>query len=82
MENITWIVEDLKVLISPDEHDRAYDTHPEKIIGFEFSDDLENKTGFSWCPGTQLKPQGIYWVEEEGFILVDGSSRYNRFDQK
>lgn len=81
-ENVTWILEDRKLLLSPDELDRAFDASEAFTIGFEFSEDLDNKTGFSWCAGTMKKPQGIYWADGEGFVLVDGSSRTDKFDFK
>ena len=79
-QNITWVLEDRKILLSPDEHNRQYDTDTIWTVGYELSDDLENKTGFNWCVGTRLKPQGVYWSNGDGFIIVDGSSRFNRFE--
>ena len=69
-------------MLSPDELDRNYDASEAFSIGFEFGDDLENKTGFDWCAGTMVKPQGIYWAEGQGFVVVHGASRFNRFEFK
>lgn len=79
--NMTWVFEDRKLSLSPNELNRDFDASDLWTIGFELSDELENKTGFNWCTGTQLKPQGIYWSnDQQEFILVDGSSRFNRFE--
>ena len=89
-ENVTWVLEDRKRFISPDEHNRYLDAGKVFAIGFELRDrgegvtgeDLEDKTGFKWCAGTKLEPQGVYWEQGEGFIIVEGYSRYNRFEIK
>jgi hypothetical protein len=90
-KNVTWVLEDRKRLISPDEHERSFDASAVFAIGFELRDrgeavtgeELEDRTGFKWCAGTKLKPQGIYWDGDgEEFIIVEGSSRFNRFETK
>ncbi|CBY32174.1 unnamed protein product [Oikopleura dioica] len=78
-ENITWVFEDRKLSLTADELNRNYDDPELPTIGFELSEDLENKTGFKWCTGTQVKPQGIYWAaDQQEFVLFHGSSTFNR----
>ena len=80
--NVTWVLENRKLALPPDEYDSRFDLTPDWNIGFKPSEDLENITGFNWCYGQPTnKPQGIFW-EHDHFIIVHATSIFNRFAGK
>ena len=44
-----------------------------KQVGYDFDENLHIETGFPWCPGQPILPQGIFWSTYQ-FVVVDGSS--------
>ena len=74
-EEKTWIVDNRKLL--GEFHNNGFISVRSRQIGFQFEEDLPNKTGFSWCQGQPDTPQGIMWSGGE-FIVVHGSSKADR----
>ena len=74
-ENKTWVIENKK--LSGDFHNDGIISARSKQIGYEFEEDLPNKTGFPWCAGQPDNPQGIFFSDGE-FMVVHGSSVADR----
>ena len=49
-------------------------------IGFNFTEDIEEKTGFSWCPRQPEAPVGISWTsnliyKKDEYVLAYSGAR-------
>ncbi|CAG5105025.1 Oidioi.mRNA.OKI2018_I69.chr1.g1768.t1.cds [Oikopleura dioica] len=78
-ENKTWIVDNRKLL--GEFHNNGIISVRSRQIGYQFEEDLPNKSGFPWCQGQPDTPQGIMWSDGE-FIVVHGSSKADRHHQE